>query len=79
MHVSFLEPCHSFDPVPGTECPSNTDAADLDECTETMNHGKLCEASQTLPDGNSNFEVNNCGNFDVFKCVKGIYLNLHTL
>ena len=75
MHVSFLVTCH-FEPVPDTECPSDPDLA---ECTRAMSHGELCEADQTLPDGNSNFEVNNCGNSDVFKCVKGIHLNLHTL
>ena len=37
----------------------------------------LCEADQQLPDGNPNFEINNCnddggdGNYDVFVCVKG--------
>ena len=76
MLVSFLGPCH-FEPVPDTECPSDPGLA---ECTGTMSHGNLCEADQPLPDGNSNFDVNNCGNdFDVFKCVKGIHSNLHSL
>ena len=75
MLVSFLGPCH-FEPVPDTECPSDPY---LVECTKTMSHGKLCEANQTLPDGNSNYNVNNCGAADVFKCVKGIHLNLHSL
>ena len=74
MHVSFLETCH-FEPVPDTECPSDSDLA---ECTRTMSHGELCEADQTLPDGNSNVDVNNCGGYDVFKCVKGIHLNFHS-
>ena len=42
-----------------------------------MTEGSLCEADQQLPDGNPNFEINNCndeggdGNYDVFLCVKG--------
>ena len=42
-----------------------------------MTEGSLCEADQQLPDGNPNFEINNCnddggdGNYDVFVCVKG--------
>ena len=42
-----------------------------------MSEGSLCEADQQLPDGNPNFEINNCndeggdGNYDVFVCVKG--------
>ena len=42
-----------------------------------MPEGSLCEADQELPDGNANFEINNCnddggdGNYDVFVCVKG--------
>ena len=76
MHVSFLETCH-FEPVPDTECPNYL--AYLAECTRTMSNGELCEADQTLPDGNSNYHVNNCGGADVFKCVKGIHLNFHSL
>ena len=42
-----------------------------------MTEGSLCEADQPLPDGNPNFEINNCndeggdGNYDVFVCFKG--------
>ena len=42
-----------------------------------MSESSLCEADQQLPDGNPNFEINNCndeggdGNYDVFVCVKG--------
>ena len=42
-----------------------------------MPESSLCEADQELPDGNANFEINNCnddggdGNYDVFVCFKG--------
>ena len=36
-----------------------------------MKHGELCEADQILPDGNANYEINNCGGYDVFKCIRG--------
>ena len=50
------------------ECPSNPN---LPECTQSMGNGELCEADGQLPDGNQNYDVNNCGLYDVFKCVKG--------
>ena len=41
-------------------------------CNHDMNHNDLCEADAPLPDGNTDFEINNCpGTYDVFKCVKG--------
>ena len=67
LHISGI--C-TFKPISGTECPDN---ADLNECTKDMNHNELCEADATLPDGNSNTQVNNCGQFDVFKCLKGTH------
>ena len=77
MYVSFLESCY-FEPVPDTECP--TDSGHLAECSGTMENGELCEADHTLPDGRKSFNVNNCDNgYDVYKCVKGIHLNLHSL
>ena len=33
-----------------------------------MANGDLCEADKALPDGTTNYDVNNCGTFDVFKC-----------
>ena len=36
-----------------------------------MAPGSLCEADQRLPDGNSNFDVDNCGGYDVFRCIQG--------
>merc|ERR1719191_1080893 len=51
-----------------TTCPAN---ADLPECTDQTACGGLCEADQTLPDGNTNFDINNCGGYDVFQKVCG--------
>ena len=38
-----------------------------------MAHGELCEADDTLPDGQTNYDVDNCppggsGAYDVFRC-----------
>ena len=42
------------------------------DCNQILNYGDLCEADDTLPDGNYNFDIDNCpGNYDVFKCVNG--------
>merc|ERR1719284_611036 len=65
----FLQmPCYTCDmewvAVSADECPAN---ADINECTSTMNSGTLCEADTTLPDGNDNYDVNNCGDFDIFR------------
>ena len=44
----------------------------MPECTSIMAPGSLCEADQRLPDGNSNYEVDNCGfGYDVFRCGQG--------
>ena len=67
----------TFVPVSQNECPSNPD---LPECTPFMSIDELCEADATLPDGNQNYDVNNCDGAtsafdnDVFKCVKGTLL-----
>ena len=56
-------------PISTNECPSNPD---LPECTTSMSNGELCEADGPLPDGNQNYDVNNCEPaYDVFKCVIG--------
>ena len=62
-------PCR-FEPIANNECPADPD---LKECTSHMMNGEFCEADQRLPDGNTNFDINNCGNYDVFKCIIGIY------
>ena len=85
--VVFAETC-SFKAIASTECPCSDphdyyddDYQDYNDdsgcridvvCNQVMNHGDLCEADGPLPDGNSNFNVNNCpGNYDIFKCVIG--------
>ena len=35
-----------------------------------MEKGDNCEADRTLPDGNVQFNINNCGSYDVFECRK---------
>merc|ERR1711953_555685 len=55
--------------VPVTNCPANPD---LPECTAQTVCGDLCEADQPLPDGNTNYEINNCGSgYDVFQKTCG--------
>ena len=57
------------------ECPCTDDAqsgCDLPECSYSLSNYDLCEAERTLPDGNSNFDINNCpGDYDVFRYVSG--------
>merc|ERR1711953_683369 len=54
--------------VPVTNCPANPD---LPECTAQTACGDLCEADQPLPDGNMNYDINNCGGYDVFQKTCG--------
>ena len=64
------EPC-KFVAVSHSECPLS---ANMKECHSNMNPGDLCEADKPLPDGNTNYDVNNCGpdgSYDIFRCVKG--------
>ena len=64
----FMVAACDFVAVTASECPSN---GDLSECTDTMNNGDFCEADRALPDGTTYFDINNCGGYDIFKCVKG--------
>ena len=33
---------------------------------------EMCEADQSLPGDNNQYDINNCpGNYDIFKCVRG--------
>ena len=53
------------------ECPLD---GHIPECSSSMTNGQLCEADKTLPDGNRDYNVNNCGgsdNFDIWKCERG--------
>ena len=63
----------AFVPVEAWKCPSEDVMSNLRECSAEMSSNKFCEADQALPDGNSNFEINNCGKYDIFQCMKGIY------
>lgn len=56
----------SWTAIPSNECPSGNGAS-LPECTENMQSGDLCEADSALPDGSTNYNVNNCGSYDVFR------------
>ena len=41
-------------------------------CSYNVPLNELCQASKILPDGNEDFEVDNCpGNFDIFKHTGG--------
>ena len=52
------------------DCPVAPES--LPECSYSMTDNELCEANETLPDGTTNFEVDNCPNdFDVFRYVLG--------
>ena len=57
------------------ECPCTDDAqsgCDLPECSYSLSNNDLCEAERALPDGNDNYDINNCpGDYDVFRYVSG--------
>ena len=65
--------------IPTPNCPCSVWNArgceNLSECTAGMHYGDICQASTTLPDGNSNYDVWNCGFgfnlYNVFKCEEG--------
>ena len=62
-----LDSC-TFKAVPSSECPND---ADLTECASNMANGTLCEADQVLPDGEFNYNINNCDGYNVFRCTRG--------
>ena len=68
--IFFLVAC-TFEEIPSSDCPSNSDSSDLPECASNMAPGSLCQADLPLPDGNSNYDVNNCDGHDVFQCEQG--------
>jgi hypothetical protein len=57
-------------------CPCTEDSeggCDLPECSPMTPLGQLCEADAALPDGNLEYEVDNCaGGFDVFVCLEAL-------
>jgi len=50
--------------VSASECPSDPDIGD---CHDFMSPGQLCEADSVLPNGQTYYNINNCGAYDVFK------------
>ena len=36
-----------------------------------MTAGSMCEADQPLPDGNPNYKIDNCDEYDVYRCTRG--------
>lgn len=54
-----------FIPVTRAECPPRNQ--DLENCQLNMEEGELCEANNIIPDFIENFEINNCGNRDIFR------------
>ena len=64
-----------FVAVPANECPctnADTSGCDLQECSYSMSINALCEADQTLPDGNTNWETDQCpGTYDVYRFTGG--------
>jgi len=70
---STTEPSNSnvcFVAVSASECPEGNGRT-LNECSTSMSNGELCEADRALPDGQSNYDINNCGYYDVFRYVCG--------
>ena len=64
-----------FVPVSEADCPcSDNDPTGciLPECSYNMNQNGLCNAGQILPNGDDNYDVNNCpGGHDVFRYQGG--------
>ena len=61
-----------FVAVSEVDCPcndnDNSGCITLPECMYSMSKNDLCQANQTLPDGNVNYNINNCpGGSDVFR------------
>ena len=64
----------AFIAISPSNCPKHPEF--LPECTWGINDGELCEADQELPDGNANYELNNCYIFDVFSRVTGLIIDI---
>ena len=66
-----------FEAISSHECPP--DPSNLPQCKASMDIGELCEADQPLPGiaeylrktlvENSDFDVNNCDRYTVFRCI----------
>merc|ERR1711953_1400793 len=53
--------------LPVDECPGWWESYMMADCHDGMVSGELCEADSTLPNNNRNYNINNCGAFDVFR------------
>merc|ERR1712173_526950 len=49
------------------ECPSWYEAWMMADCHDEMVEGELCEADSKLPNNNRNYNIDNCGLYDVFR------------
>jgi len=49
------------------ECPSSYAAWMMADCHDGMVSGELCEADSILPNNNRDYNIDNCGFFDVFR------------
>ena len=54
----ILVPC-VYRAVRPSQCPSS-ELYRMQDCHRLMSNGEFCEADQKLPDGNPNYEINNC-------------------
>jgi len=54
-------------PVSLSECPPGSENSRMGDCHEGMEDGELCEADSPLPNGLTNYNINNCGWYDVFR------------
>ena len=80
IYILILGSVCSFVPVPKSQCPNDKVANELNkkDCKMNMGNGELCQAHGPLPDGQTNYNINNCDNsnpimdwkWDIFKCVK---------
>jgi len=53
--------------LPAEECPTTYAASMMSDCHDGMVSGELCEADSILPNNDRNYNINNCGFFDVFR------------
>jgi len=54
-------------PVTISECPPTSISSTMKDCHEGMEDGEMCEADSVLPNGVTNYNINNCGAYDVFR------------
>jgi len=62
------EGCY-WEAIDSDECPSVSDILLLPTCSGSMSVNMLCESDSILPNGNTAYNVNNCGSYDVFQFV----------